>query len=135
MRAPNTLFAASCLAIAALSAPVELRAQSTGSGGQVQLPPGTYLPARDRAQLLDCYERALTIRLTLDSMQLAGLRSSIETFHSSTRPSWSELRRRTALRDSTVLALLLTATDSAQFRRNAAGERTWFESGNCNGKP
>lgn len=135
MKAPNILFAATCFALAALFVPVELRAQSTGSGGQVQLPPGTYLPARDRAQLFECYERALTIRLTLDSLQLAGLRSAIEAFHASTRPSRSELRRRTALRDSTVLALLLTPTDSAQFRRNAAGERTWFESGNCNGKP
>lgn len=135
MKAPNALFAAACLALAVLCVPDTARAQSTGSAGPVQFPPGTYFPARSRAHLLECYEQALSVRLTLDSLQRDVLRSAIEGFHSSTRLSRSELRRRTAVRDSTVLAVIRSATDSTQFRRNSARERAWFEAGNCNGKP
>lgn len=115
--------------------PSNARAQSSGAPGELRLPPGTYLPARDRAQLLECYERGLTIDLALDSLQLVGLRTAIADFHTPTRPAPSVLRRRTAVRDSTVLALLRTAADSAQYKRNSAGERAWWAAGNCNGRP
>lgn len=127
--------AAMYCAAALLLLPSVARAQSSGAPGELRLPPGTYLPARDRAQLFECYERALTINLTLDSLQLLGLRAAIADFHTSTRPSPSVLRRRTAIRDSTVLALLRTAPDSAQYRRNSSGERAWWAAGNCNGRP
>lgn len=140
MKAPLAGLVAVCLVATSLSAPRMARAQTMGSNEKLELPPGTYIAPRDWAHLVECYERSLTIKLSLDPEQRAGLITAIKTYHPDPKVEYLKLtvpqiNKRLAVRDSSALALLRTAADSAQYKKNASRQRQWFAAGNCNGKP
>jgi hypothetical protein len=100
------------------------------------IPRGFIAPA-SRVQLAQCHFFALTRRLTLDSSQVLLFKEAIAvSIGDAGRRSQSRAagEARKKVRDSVLLGVVRSASDSSRLRGNIASERNWFYSGACNGK-
>jgi hypothetical protein len=108
---------------------------------QDQRPPvnwtGVYNAPRNFAHMLECTAIPLVQDLSLDESQQFAVREVVRVYKDTTTRVRNSMQanRRQAVRDSAILRILRSRSDSATYRRNVARERSWWLAGKCNGLP